>query len=199
MEGYRQRLKGYEDTVGLAKNILAQTSPEEIEKNTKAKFNGTTYDLPWFNITINPDESSVIEKVIQFMYLSRKGPTELSNKQVGFMQVPSGVLKNSSFISDCITPIINFFVKDLESFAQVCESLGGVKARFGHASYTMYPLPHIPVTYVLWQGDDEVADSGTILFDETIIDWFNAEEILCLATISTQIIVEMKTYGRIIR
>ncbi len=199
MENYRLRLIGYEDTINAAKTKLAETPPEEIERNTKAKFNGKTYDLPWFNITVNPDESSVFEKVIQYMYLSRTGPTKLTGKTVGYLQIPSGVLKNQAFITDCIIPLVNFFAKDLEGFAEACESLGGTKARYGHASYTLYPLPHIPVTCVIWQGDDEVADSGTILFDESIVDWFNAEEILVLGTICSQIIIEMKTYGRIIR
>ena len=34
-------------------------------------------------------------------------------------------------------------------------------------AFEVWPLPKVPVTFVLWQGDDEVTDGGTVLFDRS--------------------------------
>ncbi len=193
MSDYRLREKGYNDAIDAAKVKLAQTKPEVIENNTNAKWNGKFYEMPWFNTVINIEESTVIEKVLQYLYITRNGSKNIGKNLISFLQIPSGALKNEDFIQQSVTPMVKAFANDLDTFAKVCEKLGGVKQRFGHASYTLYPLPYVPLTYIIWQGDDEIADSGSILFDETVVEWYNPEEAEALAIITTQILLETKS------
>jgi hypothetical protein len=51
-------------------------------------------------------------------------------------------------------------------------------------------FPFVPVTYVIWQGDEEVADSGTILFDESITSYLPAEDIVLAASFGTYALME---------
>jgi hypothetical protein len=44
----------------------------------------------------------------------------------------------------------------------------GETLKRGDIAFDVWPLPRVPVTLVLWQGDEEVADGGTLLFDRTI-------------------------------
>ncbi len=192
MDIYRLRRKGYDDAINLAKIQLSKLTPEEVENNTKAKWNGKSYDLPWFNTVIDIDESPIVERVLQYLYITRNGANILKNNLISFLQVPSGILKSSNFQNLCILPMLRAFANNFDRFSLACEKLGGIKKNLGHISYTLYPFPFIPLTYVMWQGDEEVADSGTILFDETIIDWFNAEEIETLTIICTQILIDTK-------
>jgi len=38
----------------------------------------------------------------------------------------------------------------------------------------------VPVTIVLWQGDDEFAPQGSIMFDAAICDYLSTEDITVL-------------------
>lgn len=37
----------------------------------------------------------------------------------------------------------------------------------GDLSFQVWPLPRVPLSVVLWQGDEEVPAGGTLLFDST--------------------------------
>lgn len=41
----------------------------------------------------------------------------------------------------------------------------GETLKEGDWAFEVRPLPRVPVTIVLWQGDEEVSDGGTLLFD----------------------------------
>jgi len=44
----------------------------------------------------------------------------------------------------------------------------GEKAARGDLAFEVWPLPRVPISFVFWQGDDEVDSSGTLLFDRTV-------------------------------
>lgn len=43
----------------------------------------------------------------------------------------------------------------------------GKKLGQGDLAFQVWPLPRVPVTLMLWQGDEEVPDGGTLLFDRS--------------------------------
>jgi len=45
----------------------------------------------------------------------------------------------------------------------------GERGKGGDFSFTVWPLPRIPVPFTLWRGDDDVPDNGTLLFDRSAI------------------------------
>ena len=53
----------------------------------------------------------------------------------------------------------NFYKKGLE--------LGGQLLEHGDASLRLYPFPRVPVTYILWQGDEEFSPRIDMFFDTT--------------------------------
>ncbi len=192
MEGTGNNLKeGYERALNLAKSKLEKILPEEVEKNTGAKWNGTGYEIPWFNGTANPEDSPIDEKIIQYHYLIANGPKTPRGVYVNYKQVPGGIIYNDNFIKRCINPMVKTFAGNLEGFLEMGMLMGGEKQNLGHVSFTLRPLPYVPVTFVIWQGDDELKDSGNILFDETVFDWFCAEDVVVLAAICVYKMIRM--------
>jgi len=60
------------------------------------------------------------------------------------------------------------FGSDRDGFLEKVKSLGGKPlTEFGDASAELYPLPRVPVTLILWLGDDEFAPRVDLLFDST--------------------------------
>ncbi len=175
--------KGYIDAINLSKEKLIKLDPEEVVKNTGAIWNGSFYTIPWYNDFIPLDDGNIEEKVIWYHYLLANGPKKLSNKYITYKQVPGAAIYNSNFILRAINPMVKAFKNDLDLFLKLGISMGGTKANLGHAAFTLNILPYIPLTYILWEGDEEVVANGNILFDETSIDWFCAEDLVVIASL----------------
>jgi len=59
----------------------------------------------------------------------------------------------------------------------------------GDVAVTINAFRRVPVTIVLWRGDDEFAPEGSILFDVTISDYLFGEDIVVLCeTISWRLV-----------
>ena len=54
-----------------------------------------------------------------------------------------------------------------EKLVEAGEKLGGQRADAGDWAVTVHIFPKVPVTFVLWEGDDEFPPSGNILFDSS--------------------------------
>ncbi len=56
---------------------------------------------------------------------------------------------------------------DIEGFFQRGEALNGEKVRYGDAAIKLFPLPRVPVTIIVWRGDDEFPPRADLLLDST--------------------------------
>ena len=54
-----------------------------------------------------------------------------------------------------------------ERLYEVTDEFGAKRREFGDASIELYVLPRVPLTIVIWQGDEEFGSRASILFDET--------------------------------
>jgi hypothetical protein len=50
------------------------------------------------------------------------------------------------------------------------QALGGRRCEYGDASIEIFLLPRLPVTIIIWAGDQEFASRASILFDRTAAD-----------------------------
>jgi hypothetical protein len=55
-----------------------------------------------------------------------------------------------------------------EAFLSRARHLGGKAVGFGDASVELYPLPRVPVTLILWFGDEEFPARADLLFDSSV-------------------------------
>ncbi|MFC2012471.1 DUF3786 domain-containing protein, partial [Chloroflexota bacterium] len=63
--------------------------------------------------------------------------------------------------------------------------LGGQITDYGDAAVTINAFSRVPVTIVLWQGDEELAPQGNMLFDASISDYLSTEDVTVLCEIIT--------------
>jgi hypothetical protein len=59
------------------------------------------------------------------------------------------------------------FGKNPENLYPASMPLGAKKCDFGDASVELLVLPRVPLTFVIWAGDDEFDARASILFDST--------------------------------
>jgi hypothetical protein len=63
------------------------------------------------------------------------------------------------------------------------QRLGGYKADYGDTAITINAFSRVPITIVVWQGDDEFPSRGNVLFDANITDYLPTEDITVLSEI----------------
>lgn len=59
------------------------------------------------------------------------------------------------------------YASDRDGFVTRAKELGGMLLGFGDASSELLPLPRIPVTFILWLGDEEFPPRVDLFFDST--------------------------------
>lgn len=133
---------------------------------------------------LNKDEEvTTTVKVLILHYLLSSTSRPLTGKHISFKEIPGGgAIYYQTFYKRAITPLVKTFGKNFEGFYKAGETLGGRKEGLGHASITINIFPLVPVTYVLWEGDEEMASSGTILFDESITNYLPGEDVVLAAS-----------------
>ncbi len=77
--------------------------------------------------------------------------------------------------------MLSTFGHDLPLYVKVAATLGGEPLDLGDAAARFMAFPRVPITHVLWGGDEEFTPEATILFDETIPRYFPTEDIAALA------------------
>jgi len=167
--------------------LLAAADPGVISRAASVAFDPANglYHLKSFDapVTVSPGEKKIFstaqtgELVLnRFSYFSRLSilwylvssrDIPLSGRLVNPLNLKGGQL---FFRGTHVLPLDKLAEKygnDAAGFLDRGSSLGGVKAQYGDASIVLYPLPRVPATVLLWQGDPEFPPRASILFDST--------------------------------
>lgn len=75
------------------------------------------------------------------------------------------------------SPLMERFGNDIPGFKMTAQKLAGKNMDLADVSYRFFPLPKIPVYYLLWEGDEEFGPDLKILFDRSIEKHLSADAI----------------------
>lgn len=90
-----------------------------------------------------------------------------TNNLISFTQLRGGNIYYEAFKKRVIQPLVNRFGNHPKEFIEAAEKIGGKPLDKGDASATIKIFPKLPLTVILWRGDDEIPPGGNMLFDET--------------------------------
>lgn len=76
-----------------------------------------------------------------------------------------------------------------ERLCQITGRFDAKECEFGNASIELYILPRIPITIVIWAGDDEFKARGSILFDRTAAEHLPLDALLAAADLTINALV----------
>ncbi len=165
----------------------AQWQTIDSKRVITTKFLNQSYLVSFPDIEISlmdSDEAIPLrDKILILHYLSQAKGTPLTNKIISYKELPEGTNYFPTFSKRAIKPILDHFGKEPGVLVDVAAKLGGFKVDYGDVAVTINAFPRVPITFVLWQGDDEFPPEGNILFDSTIPDYLSIEDIniLCEA------------------
>jgi hypothetical protein len=120
------------------------------------------------------------DKILILHYFTGAKGTEATGKLIAYKQLPGGISYFPAFSQRAIAPFVNRFGKSPELLIKAAAKLGGREADYGDLAVTVSAFDHVPITLVLWKGDEELAPNGNILFDANISDYLSTEDVTVL-------------------
>jgi hypothetical protein len=124
------------------------------------------------------EEVPIREKVlIMHYFLSAKG-APLTNSKITFRELPEGKVYLRTFAKRTTNPLVRFFGKEPELLLRTAAGMGGYKEDYGDTAVTIPAFEYVPLTFLIWKGDEEFSPEANILFDSTITDYLSTEDII---------------------
>jgi len=196
----RERLAGTTDIEQQCLRSGAQCMETGTGKAIVIDYLNQSYliSLPDIEISLMNNENPVAikDKILMLHYFTSAKGTPLSNKRIAYKELPGGLNYLPVFTKRAITPLVEHFGEEPYRLIDVAGELGGYKADCGDISVTIDAFSRVPVTLVLWRGDDEFPARGSILFDSTIVDYLTTDDINVLCeTIAWRLVRLLKAGG----
>ena len=191
------RIDDFQNAINLAREKLPYHDPDEMCRNAGAELSAPDGSknivFPYFvkKVRISYPEGTVAydegadclspqEQGLILHYLLGVNHLPLTGELITFREIPSGEFYYQPFLKPAHAPFVNTFGSDHELFLKAGKKLGGKEMEMGDASITFHPFPKIPITLILWKGDEEFSPQGTILFDSSIKYFLHGEDIAFL-------------------
>jgi hypothetical protein len=192
------RIDDYYNALDIAREALREKDPLEICRNSGVIWNSSGEEgkiiLPFLNREVEiiyprgevvyqqgEETPSLQEQILILHYLLQIKDISPTGKLITFREIPSGEFYYQAFLKRAQRPLLNAFGHNPERLPMVGQKLGGERANLGDVSVTFHPFPKIPITLVLWGGDEEFPPEGSILFDSTIGTFLPGEDIAFLS------------------
>ena len=190
----------------MACEQLYKMDPEEIARCTGVDYDkgehslGLEYMGDVYKVdcgdgkVLSPDGDYIDDTVLMTLflhYLTNRKTILVNGRQVAFSEIPGGgAMYDNSYNKRVVLPLAKRFGHDPEVLFDVSRRFDGKKALYGDLSVTINVFPLVPVTYVIWKGDDEFEPNATILFDESISLALPVEDVVIMASLATYTLIK---------
>jgi hypothetical protein len=143
--------------------------------------------LPEMQITFqdSAEELELRDKILILHYLTQAKGLPLTGNLIAYQELREGAAYYPSFFKRAVKPIIDYFGANPERIYDASEKMGGYKASLRDVSVIIPAFSRVPITLVIWRGDDEFPPNANILFDSTILDNLPVEDINVLCQLIT--------------
>jgi hypothetical protein len=133
-----------------------------------------------FNRVGDPCPVELRDKILILHYLLTASGRPLSGKLISFKELGEGQVYFPTFAQRAIQPLITHFGNNLEKILESSSLLGGAKSDFGDCAVSIPAFIRVPLTLVLWRGDNEFPPNANILFDRCVLDYLPLEDLIVL-------------------
>ena len=140
----------------------------------------------------NAEPVPIEEKILILHYLLTARGEPIRQNPITFRQVEEGAFYYSAFTRRALDPLAQTFGDAPRGLLDCGSKLGAVPDELGDASITIKALPRVPVTFVIWGGDDELPPQANILFDESIVSYLPTEDIAVLSSMIVYRLIRVK-------
>ena len=162
---------------------FAALAPEEAARKAAVEYNPDAgiFTVPFLYVRYRvsfPDgkisaeegdqEVSLTDRVCILHYLTHASDCLPTGRNITFKDLPNGSIYVGPFNNRAVRPLVSIFGSQPETLLKAAEKLGGYRVEgIGDWAVTVEVFPKVPITFVIWEGDDEFPPSGNILYDSS--------------------------------
>ncbi|MBN2592891.1 MAG: DUF3786 domain-containing protein [Sedimentisphaerales bacterium] len=108
-----------------------------------------------------------LEELCLLAYLINAKEIPIANKLVRAEVLPGGQFFFRGIHKLPVEKLEKTFGEHPQALLDVAEQFNAQKCEFGDASISLYILPRLPLTIVIWRGCEEFQARASVLFDQT--------------------------------
>jgi len=199
------QLKNFQAAIAKGAEDLLKMDPEQVALNAKVDYDPETdsYTVPVLRKEFRLERAagrihhpSLADEhilgsmtVLLLHYLIGSKQRMLRNKLISYRELPNGMVFYNAFRNLAIDPIAKVFGENIEAFEKRGPELGGHRVNYGEMAFEFFIFPRIPVTYILWTGDEEIPASANILFDLSALEHLHTEDLAEVGEVITHQLV----------
>lgn len=160
------------------------------------KFLGYVLNLDSMEIGDSLTESDIVDKFgivdkleseilyVLLAHYAKSEPIELSGTLIKFADLPGGGAYEQAFLRRAVQPVAEAFGDKPEELAEYGRRLDGRVLTFGDCSMEFSALPHLPLTFIVWQRGEFPAEAS-VLFDESASQYLPTEDLAVLGELTS--------------
>ncbi len=182
------RIDDYKKALEIGKEKISKRNPlhlsrlsggKFVEKADKPdsiqiKFLNRMVNISWPALIFSQDsdkELKIKEKILILHCLDNAKKEDLTGELIAYQEIPSARFYLGSFNARAKDPFVAAFGDNPDKLPVVAQELFDAQiASMGDVSVTIQAFPKVPITLIIWRGDEEFPPNGTILFDSSIKD-----------------------------
>lgn len=164
--------KALEEFAGIVPDNAARRASVPYDRDSRlfrVPFLGAEYlvSYPDGKITGTRGEEDVplAKKVCILHYLTHASDISPAGRYITFKDLPNGSIYTGPFNNRAVRPLVSIFGKKPEMLVSAGEMMGGRRVEVGDWAVTVDIFPKVPITFVIWEGDEEFPASGNVLYD----------------------------------
>lgn len=179
----------YERALKIGLEAFARKDPGRVAEKAGAEFAQRRIILPHldrhivldvdsrsFTIRETGEESPIWLNILAIHYLNNADGRQPLGKLKHFREFKEGSFYEPAFNRRTRDILIAVFGTNPEPVKEAGRKLGGKIIDSGDAAVELAYFPMLPITCLVWRGDDEFPAEASVLFDETADLFFSAED-----------------------
>lgn len=127
---------------------------------------------------------TLVSKIILLHYIVTASGETVGGDLIPYEDIPGLGHYFPVYERRVIKPLVTAFGFDRHIFLEAGLALGATRQDLGDVSFTLFALPRVPITFILWEGDDEFPPSIRTLFDPAIPGYLPLEDIVVISKLA---------------
>jgi hypothetical protein len=169
--------------------VFASLDPAEIAERTRVPYDaeqrrftitlmGAKHTVGWPDARF--DSVDPYARILMLRYLDEGRRIPPTGKYIAYNELPWGDVYSTNFQGRVIRRFLRAFGNDLDTFKSIMESTPGLATEREEKcdiGYKFDFMDGLPMKILVWEGDDEFPSAAQILYDETVVFGYTAEDI----------------------
>ncbi len=179
----------YEEALKLGLDAFARLDPWQVAMRAGGTFEDRRITLPHlerhilldvdskaFSFMETGEEAPIWLAILTIHYLNNSDGRFATGTLKAFREFKEGQFYEPAFNSKTKDVLVKVFGNNPAGMISAARKLNGKPLKTGDAAVELRYYPNLPITCILWQGDEEFPAEASVLFDDTADTFLSAED-----------------------